>query len=79
MKRLFVIAACLLSLGLAACGSSSDSQQSTNPNVDTAQKKSVFEGYVKDVNKAKQVQKKIDAAQKKLKAKIKQAEAGGGH
>jgi hypothetical protein len=45
-------------------------------NVQKDQKKSVFDGYVQDVNKAKDVQEKVDAAQKELKAKLEQAEAG---
>lgn len=76
MKKLFVIIACLISLGLVACSPSSDSQQATKTKADQMQKKTVFDGYVKDVNKAKDVQKKVNAAQKKLKAKIEQAEAG---
>lgn len=66
MKNSFAIVACLLMLGLSACSSGSDSN------------KTVFDGYTKDVNKAKQVQKKVDAAQKKLKEQIKQAESGSG-
>ncbi|HET6724588.1 MAG TPA: hypothetical protein VFH85_01105 [Gammaproteobacteria bacterium] len=76
MKKLFVIIACLISLALAACSSGSDSQQTTKTKGGQTQKKTVFDGYIKDVNKAKDVQKKVDAAQKKLKEQIKQAEKG---
>lgn len=77
MKTLLVIIACFLSLGLSACDSGKDSEQTADTDTTTTtQKKSVFDGYVQDVNKAKDVQKKVDAAQKKLKAKIEQAEAG---
>lgn len=80
MKTLLVIIACFLSLGLSACDSGKDPEQTadtdTTTTTTTTQKKSVFDGYVQDVNKAKDVQKKVDAAQKKLKAKIEQAEAG---
>lgn len=73
MKSVFTVAACALLLGLGACSSGNDSQSTTKS---IAAKKSVFDGYVKDVNKAKQVQGKLSAAQKKMQTQLKQAETG---
>lgn len=76
MKILISIAACALLLSVGACSSGSGSPQSTTKSI--AAKKSVFDGYVKDVNKAKQVEGKLSAAQKKMQAQLKQAESGNG-
>lgn len=71
MRKAFVIVGFLL-LSLGACSSGSDSKQ----NKDSAPpKKTVFDSYVQDVNKAKQVQGTLDAAQQKANAQLQQAES----
>lgn len=65
MNKLTAIFLCFLALGLSACSSGSDTD-----------KKTVFDGYAKDVEKAKQVQKKVDAAHARLKKRIEKAETG---
>ncbi|HET7921805.1 MAG TPA: hypothetical protein VFM15_03535 [Gammaproteobacteria bacterium] len=74
MKTSFALAGCLL-LTLTACGSGHDSKK--DQQADQAQKKSVFDPYIQDVNKAKQVQGKLDAAQQKANAQLQQAGAAG--
>lgn len=74
MKKMLVIAGCVLLL--SACGSSSDSKQSKDAD-NAPPKKTVFDSYVQDVNKAKQVQGKLDAAQQKADAQLQQAESAG--
>jgi hypothetical protein len=71
MRKAFVIMGCLL-LTLGACSSGSDSKQSKD---NTPPKKTVFDSYVQDVNKAKQVQGTLDAAQQKANAQLQQAES----
>ena len=72
MKKILVIFSCLLFLN--ACGSSSDSKQGKDAD-NTPPKKTVFDSYVQDVNKAKQVQGTLDAAQQKANAQLQQAES----
>ncbi|HET7396865.1 MAG TPA: hypothetical protein VFK12_10555 [Gammaproteobacteria bacterium] len=74
MKKLIVIISCLLALGLAACSSGNDSKQGKDAS-NPPPKKSVFDPYIQDVNKAKQVQGKLDAAQQKNNAQLQQAES----
>lgn len=76
MKKLLAIFACLLVLGLSACSSGNDSKQNSS-DADKPPKKSVFDSYIKDVNKAKQVQGKLDAAQQKENAELQQAVSAG--
>lgn len=74
MKQSLAIITCLLALGITACSSGSDSKQ--NKDADKSPpKKTVFDSYVQDVNKAKQVQGKLDAAQKQNEAQLQQAES----
>lgn len=76
MKKLFSIIGCLLLLGLGGCSAGSGSDEAATAQKDTAPKKSVFDGYVKDVHKAEQVQDKVDEAKKKMQAQLKQIDAG---
>jgi hypothetical protein len=73
MRKVFAITGFLL-LTLGACSSGSDSKQSKD---NTPPKKTVFDSYVQDVNKAKQVQGTLDAAQQKANAQLQQAESAG--
>ncbi|MGH8371302.1 MAG: hypothetical protein ACRETO_01045 [Gammaproteobacteria bacterium] len=73
MKKSLAIIGCLL-LGLSACSSGSDSKKGKDAD-NSPPKKSVFDSYVQDVNKAKQVQGKLDAAHQKNNAQLQQAES----
>ncbi|HEX5340349.1 MAG TPA: hypothetical protein VFX47_05670 [Gammaproteobacteria bacterium] len=75
MKKSLAIIAALLLLNLAACGSGNDAKQSKDSDQANQPKKSVFDPYLQDVNKAKQVQGKLDAAQQKNNAQLQQAES----
>jgi hypothetical protein len=74
MKKSLVIIGCLLMLGLTACSSGNDSKQGKDAS-NPPPKKSVFDPYIQDVNKVKQVQGKLDAAQQKNNAQLQQAES----
>lgn len=74
MKQTFVIVGCLL-LALAACSSGSNSKQAKDTAQASQPKKSVFDPYIQDVNKAKQVQGKLNAAQQKANAQLQQAQS----
>lgn len=74
MKKSLAILGCLLLLTLSACSSGSDSKQDKNAD-NTPPKKSVFDPYIQDVHKAKQVQGKLDAAQQKNNAQLQQADS----
>ncbi|HET7649831.1 MAG TPA: hypothetical protein VFL15_03925 [Gammaproteobacteria bacterium] len=71
MRKAVVIMSFLL-LALGACSSGSDSKQSKD---NAPPKKTVFDSYVQDVNKAKKVQGTLDAAQQKANAQLQQAES----
>ena len=71
MRKVFAITGFLL-LTLGACSSGSDSKQDKD---NAPPKKTVFDPYVQDVNKAKQVQGTLDAAQQKADAQLQQAES----
>jgi hypothetical protein len=73
MKRSLAIIGCLL-LGLSACSSGSDSKKGKDAD-NSPPKKTVFDSYVQDVNKAKQVQGTLDAAQQKNNTQLQQAES----
>lgn len=75
MKKSLAMISCLLLLGLNACSSGNDSKQAKNADTNTPPKKTVFDPYIKDVNKAKQVQGKLDAAQQKNDAQLQQADS----
>ena len=74
MKKLLAVIGCLLLLALSACSSGHDSKQSSSAN--NAPKKSVFDPYMNDVKKAKQVQGNLDAAHQKQNAQYQQAVSG---
>ena len=75
MKKLLAIGGCLLLLALVGCSSGHDSKQSSD-SANNPPKKSVFDPYMKDVNKAKQVQGKLNAAQQKQNAEYQRAVSG---
>ncbi|MGH7488255.1 MAG: hypothetical protein ACREMY_22055 [bacterium] len=75
MKKSIAMISCLLLLGLSACSSGDDSKQANNTDKNAPPKKTVFDPYIKDVNKAKQVQGKLDAAQQKNDAQLQQADS----
>ena len=73
MKKSMAIFTCLFALNLAACSSGNDSKKDGDK---APPKKTVFDSYVKDVKKAKQVQGKLDAANQAENSQLQRAESG---